>query len=302
MPRRLFNTLCALSLLAFVAITVLAARSFQAGDAVVMQWDLRSGRFRGIVKRYCVYMNYHGNFLVHYQAEVPIRSHHREPGQTVWWSYHPLHPDLAQGVSDQITADAGEDSMLGIRSRRTGPPDEFALQIPHHMAAAPFLILPAAWLVQHRRRRRRTRLNCCTTCGYDLRASAGRCPECGTPMPTMPGQPHNPAPVLSYEDRHKAPRGFWNAGNVSFAIGASLVITMPIALPAMAFGAVDTSASAQLGKLTLFALWLVGPAIGLVAGVLGLVRRTGRSALLGLGLNVLAWVLLTALCASLARG
>lgn len=32
-------------------------------------------------------------------------------------------------------------------------------------------------------RRRAVSGGCCLKCGYDLRASEGRCPECGTPMP-----------------------------------------------------------------------------------------------------------------------
>jgi hypothetical protein len=49
----------------------------------------------------------------------------------------------------------------------------------------PFLLcvpLPIAWLVAYRRRwrgRRREQGGLCRACGYDLRASPGRCPECG---------------------------------------------------------------------------------------------------------------------------
>ena len=41
-------------------------------------------------------------------------------------------------------------------------------------------MMAAIRLVRHKRRRR---IGFCGVCGYDLRASCERCPECGTPIP-----------------------------------------------------------------------------------------------------------------------
>ena len=46
-------------------------------------------------------------------------------------------------------------------------------------------ILPFGCIVRKRLRRRRIRVGFCHVCGYDLRATPDRCPECGT----IPGKP-----------------------------------------------------------------------------------------------------------------
>jgi hypothetical protein len=50
---------------------------------------------------------------------------------------------------------------------------------PHWMAVALFGLTPAVWLATFVRKRRRLANGLCRHCGYDLRATPDRCPECG---------------------------------------------------------------------------------------------------------------------------
>jgi hypothetical protein len=56
--------------------------------------------------------------------------------------------------------------------------------IPAWSVALVTALVPPLWLLRHRKRRAddRRRRNLCVRCGYDLRASPERCPECGTPI------------------------------------------------------------------------------------------------------------------------
>ncbi len=57
--------------------------------------------------------------------------------------------------------------------------DEWILTVKHWMLIPPLLIMPLLWLIGFVRRRRGKRAGLCPVCGYDLRATPDRCPECG---------------------------------------------------------------------------------------------------------------------------
>jgi hypothetical protein len=56
---------------------------------------------------------------------------------------------------------------------------QYTLSTPHWFAALVLALPAAAWAFRRHRLRRRRSAGLCPACGYDLRASADRCPECG---------------------------------------------------------------------------------------------------------------------------
>jgi hypothetical protein len=63
--------------------------------------------------------------------------------------------------------------------------------VPHWFVLAMFAAVPAAWLSLYARIRRRLTRGRCTSCGYDLRATPDRCPECGA----IPERHREPPPM-----------------------------------------------------------------------------------------------------------
>lgn len=62
-------------------------------------------------------------------------------------------------------------------------------EVPEWFVALVLAVLPTCWLVRKARavrRGRRVAAGLCVTCGYDLRASIDRCPECGAAIGGSP--------------------------------------------------------------------------------------------------------------------
>ena len=75
---------------------------------------------------------------------------------------------------------------------------QFYLFVPYWFPMAAAALLPALWTASSIRRRLRARRDAgakpCPRCGYDLRATPDRCPECGTPASASPAAPDGPRP------------------------------------------------------------------------------------------------------------
>ena len=95
-------------------------------------------------------------------------------------SVAPAHARRAAGFAYARIRPSGN-TVLGV--------DERIVQVPYYALALAAAASPAAWVVRRRvLADRLRRLGLCQSCGYDLRATPGRCPECGR-VPTDPARP-----------------------------------------------------------------------------------------------------------------
>jgi len=163
---RLLNLAAGVSLLLAVAIVVLWVRSYWLVEGIHRIWHSsaemrdwtvgsRYGRFHFINqripdKRPPIAPRYEYSDATQYNLPYPHASH--------WFPFPPVGFQYLPGPPSS-----------NIRE----------LTIAYWLLLLPTLPLPLIAIVLHRRRRHRETNNLCPTCGYDLRATPDRCPECG---------------------------------------------------------------------------------------------------------------------------
>lgn len=160
MTRRLSAAACAISLVLCAATIALWVRSGLAIDEVIYVRPLWVGAAASEHGGVCFTWDVTDPSDPFRFNRLPIR-------------YHSLPR------SPEDPARAWNWRFIGFRYQSFGTPTlhVHTLVVPFWVVVLCWLVLPA-WLIH--RARTRPPSGCCKSCGYDLRASNARCPECGT--------------------------------------------------------------------------------------------------------------------------
>lgn len=188
MRRRLFTILAAVSLVLCVAAAVLWVRSYSGTDYLQRSTSGPNQPFasthtiRGINWTNGEVRLVQGEVTTYLPPSIVSPANSREAGRAHWgWGR------LGEGhVFWESPAPRSWWNRLGFYTAQTGWESSFASESqewvagPAWLPVLAFLILPVAWIMRQRKSRRRVSAGLCETCGYDLRGTPERCPECGT--------------------------------------------------------------------------------------------------------------------------
>jgi hypothetical protein len=199
MIRWLFTVASVLSLLLCVAVLVLWVRGYWVGD----RWDWSLDRVEAAphtAVAWCL-INAHGSLgLARTSFATPRLPadwphlhrrtfHHRseQPGRLEWGPPVPINVPLGTRETLANWQWAGVQYLRCVARNKYLVGNETAVALPAGVLVAFTAAGPLVYAWTALRRWRRRRSGHCETCAYDLRASTGRCPECGMAIPQNVG-------------------------------------------------------------------------------------------------------------------
>jgi hypothetical protein len=173
MRRKLVNFAAALSLVLCAATIALWVRSYRASD--YLNWSSSSREISCVGEQGQVLIRITKIEKPNFFQPRSLRLNDRGGLDPQWFTLDALkYTNLPM---------EWELRMLGM-DFAAGPRDRIysAVQVllAHWLLATLFALLPGLWCAHRLRQQLRARANLCLTCGYDIRASLERCPECGT--------------------------------------------------------------------------------------------------------------------------
>ena len=199
MKRRLLNLLTVLSLLACGMFAVCSAVSYWVWFRADVGWTGPSAGTTVASDGTIVRL---GSWPGHLHVYVFSISHADPP----WWqwAFHDGIPDggahfLATGraygkrssyrhrqfLADRDVRETGANPWTTPNGGAARRVVQWSVGAPYWFLAAVMAVPPLLWgrrAVRRRREAMRRRARLCPRCGYDLRATPGRCPECGEPV------------------------------------------------------------------------------------------------------------------------
>ncbi len=198
MRHKLFNILAAVSLMLLIGAASANLRSCDVQDVFVYRRSSAPGAATAHNTMLCIVLR---------PGAIQVSRERWEgttPRQMQWLSASPVTPGFSYFSFDtamrRFIQPRRQDVPGIIAGRKTfgvahwgvsngSLSDSFAvatvdaLTLPIWLVAVFFTIVPLLWLRRRRIERRRNRPGFCQNCGYDLRATPKRCPECGTEVP-----------------------------------------------------------------------------------------------------------------------
>ena len=177
LARHLFTLCAAFSLLVSAAACAVWVRSYYGHDELVYQSDEDA---RGVQRCFVLGWN---------RGTFDFQHHHIAGLNRAYAEAIGLHMNHWDVLPDGYAVARGGDgfALLGFGVVRPVTKDvepgvwwHYSIYVPHYAVAGVAAVMPVLWLRHERSRRRRARRGSCVTCGYDLRATPQRCPECGS--------------------------------------------------------------------------------------------------------------------------